>query len=213
MPGGKLIVIDGADGAGKRTQSLLLQKELLRRGFPTNYEEEPTGDGLGLQIKEDLKRRGEHLDPRTQQFLFTADRSQHFAKRIEPALKDGTNVIMDRSFPSSIAYAMALGVDAKGVDAITIANLRAFTMPNVILLLDVPVDEAALRRRIRGRPEDRHEADINLQQAVRNAYHELHKKFKNDGWYLIDASKTVEEIRKEIIRIIEKEIPEFAVEK
>jgi dTMP kinase len=210
MPQGKLIVIDGADGAGKQTQAKLLQKELLRRGFPTNYEEEPTSDGLGLQIKEDLKKRGEHLDPRTQQLLFTTDRSQHFAQSIEPALKGGTNVIMDRSFPSSIAYAIALGVDSSGVDAITLANTRAFPPPDVVLLLDISVEEAAERRRARGRPEDRHEADIAFQQKVRDAYHVLYAKFKNDGWYLVDAGRPVEAVQQEIIGIVEREIPELS---
>ena len=196
---GKVFVVDGADGAGKQTQSKLLVERLIREGYPAQYEEEPTSNGIGLQIKSDLAKRSEHLDPTTLQILFTADRSQHVHDTIAPGLASGTNFVLDRFWPSTISYADALGAPSEVVESLLQFNSNIFPRLDAVFLLSLPPEVAVKRMQARGRPIDRHESDMRFQIKVGNAYRRLYTRFRNSGqWHWIDANRPVEEISKEI---------------
>jgi dTMP kinase len=200
---GKLIVVGGGDGVGKQTQSKLLVEELLKRGEKVIYTEEPTQDGLGAQIKSDLNKSSNHLDARTLQFLFTADRSDHVARVIAPALREGIHVVADRYSESTIAYAMAFKLLRHEVEALLFANQTAFPKPDVVVILDLPLEAAARRVQSRGRTIDRHEKDPQLQLDVKAAYRALAERFRNSNWHLVDASGTIEEVHRQIMGIVD----------
>jgi dTMP kinase len=202
---GKLFVIEGGDGCGKQTQSRLLVDAIKKMGAEAIYTDEPSAGGLGDRIRADLASTGTHLSARTLQILFTGDRSQHVEEVIEPALEKGMHVVADRYWPSTVAYGSALGMKKEEVEALININFGMFPKPDMVFILDLAPDTAAKRVQARGRQIDRHEKDMKLQTALRQTYKELAKRF-GDGWHVIDASRTKEEIHREIMSFVEKSL-------
>ena len=105
MARGYLISFEGLDGAGKTTQVELLERWFRERSLSYIRTREPGGTPLGVEIRNLLFSRSDLvLTALAEAFLFQADRAQHFATVILPALAQGNHVITDRCFDSSIAY-------------------------------------------------------------------------------------------------------------
>jgi dTMP kinase len=167
---GRLITIEGLDGAGKTTlcqglAAALPEARLLR---------EPGGVELSERIRELVKDPALEVDPRAEALLYAAARAQLVATLVRPLLDAGTTVLLDRFVDSSLAYQGAgrgLGVDA--VRAINDFGTRGLT-PDLTLLLRI--DPAAGRARQEGRGEapDRLElAGGEFFAAIARAYDEL----------------------------------------
>ena len=89
--------------------------------------------------------------------LFAADRFDHLQREVEPLLAAGTDVVSDRYLMSSLAY------QAEEADREWVALLaRGVRPPDLTILLDIPVEVAAQRRLLAGRPEERYDADSYL---------------------------------------------------
>jgi len=139
-PPGRLVVFEGIDGAGKTTQASLLARKLSGAGLPVLFTAEPSESSAGLIIRS-LKARP---DPQTEARLFTEDRIHHVQEVIRPALNEGSIVICDRYVYSSVAYQGARGIDPRDI----LSWNRSFAVrPDVIVLLEVPVDLALSRIR------------------------------------------------------------------
>src|SRR3989344_6422130 len=118
---GTFIVIEGGDGAGKDTQIELLKKEFNGPEFV--YTREPGGTALGKVLREMLLHESYGALPLlTEVFLFLADRAQHAAEVVVPALKKGKTVISNRSWISMVAYQL------HGRDRL---DMRAFVEPAI----------------------------------------------------------------------------------
>lgn len=102
----KFVVLEGPDHTGSTTISKLLNQELNENGIPSIYTFEPgDNDGKYNQVIHDMcKTKKYDLDPLSNLFAFLLDRSEHTAKKIIPALKEGKVVISDRFWHSTIAY-------------------------------------------------------------------------------------------------------------
>ena len=98
------LTVEGVEGAGKSTFIGLLEAELAKRGIPFLRTREPGGCALGRQIRPLLLDAAQKVDARAELFLFLADRAQHVADTIRPALARGEWVICDRYADSTIAY-------------------------------------------------------------------------------------------------------------
>lgn len=104
MKRGKFIVIDGGEGAGKSTLLKYLQEEVIK-GKKVVYSREPGGTLIGEEIRRvTLSPELKNSTAKTQLLLFWAARAQHIEELIEPSLKKGINVIVDRFDSSSYAY-------------------------------------------------------------------------------------------------------------
>jgi dTMP kinase len=137
-PPGRLVVFEGIDGAGKTTQARLLARRLTDAGLAVLFTAEPSESPAGLIIRS-LKSRP---DPQTEARLFTEDRIHHVQEVIQPALNEGRIVICDRYVYSSVAYQGARGIDPREI----LSCNRPFAVrPDVIVLLEVPVDLALSR--------------------------------------------------------------------
>jgi dTMP kinase len=103
---GKLIVIEGADGSGKTTQVRLLAERLGRANITHVVTAEPTRapEPVGDLIRSALTGQVTIRDSRAMQLLYAADRLEHVASVIEPALKRGEIVVCDRYDLSTIVY-------------------------------------------------------------------------------------------------------------
>ena len=167
---GRLITIEGLDGAGKTTlcqglAAALPEARLLR---------EPGGVELSERIRELVKDPELEVDPRTEALLYAAARAQLVATLVRPLLASGTTVLLDRFVDSSLAYQGAgrsLGVDA--VRAINDFGTGGL-VPDLTLLLRIDPAVGRARQDDRGEAPDRLElADTSFFEAIARAYDEL----------------------------------------
>ena len=112
---GRFVVLEGGDGSGKSTQSRRLAAWLREQGVEVVETFEPGATDAGAAIRELLLHRPDPIDPVAEALLMAADRAQHVATVIRPALARGAWVMSDRFLPSSLVYqgvVRGLGVDA-----------------------------------------------------------------------------------------------------
>jgi dTMP kinase len=170
---GRLITIEGLDGAGKSTLATALQGGLARER-PVRLLREPGGVVLSERIRELVKDPALRCDPRAEALLYAAARAQLVDELLEPLLAEGTWVLLDRFVDSSLAYQGA----GRGLGIREIATLNAFATgglrPDRTLLLRL--DPAVGRARQQGRDEspDRLEREAEpFFSAIAAAYDEL----------------------------------------
>lgn len=203
MSRGLWITIEGADGVGKGTQVARVAEALRAQGREVLTTREPGGTEIGKQLREIvLHHRGE-IAPRAEALLFAADRAQHIATLVEPALEAGTTVVQDRYLDSSVAYQGASR--ALGADEVRDLSLWATenSLPDVTILLDLDPETAAERVAHDGRPFDRLEAEGQaFQQRVREAYLEA-AAANPERFVVIDASGTPDEVTTRILAAID----------
>ena len=143
--GGKLIVFDGPDGAGKSTQRRRLAERLEARGADVVSCRDPGGTQVGDRIRSVLLDHDlSEMAVNCETLLFMASRAQLVAEVIEPALADGKTVVCDRFVTSTCAYQGAAGFDPRRV-----IELARFAIgdrwPDVTILVDVDAQEGFAR--------------------------------------------------------------------
>jgi dTMP kinase len=174
MAAGRLITIEGIDGAGKTTLAAGLHGALRGRGIDVELLREPGGVAAAERIRELVKDPMLEISPRTEALLYAASRAQLVAERVAPALDAGRWVLLDRYVDSSLAYQGAgrgLGLEAvAAINAFATGGLRA---DRTLLLV---IDPAEGRARRGGRDEDpdrlEREADAFF-EAIADAYAQL----------------------------------------
>jgi dTMP kinase len=190
-----LIVFEGIDGCGKTTQVERLKQRLQKAGINAKHLREPGGTALGERQRDLL------LDPATQAcataelFGYLQARAQLCHEVISPALQNGTLIILDRFYHSTLAYqAYGLGLDLTAVRAAI--NLAIGTVtPDVVLWLAVDPAEAQ-RRRAAARGQDRIEArGLAYQEKVHHGYQAL---VASDGLIKIDATAPPDHIEQQV---------------
>lgn len=228
---GRYIALEGFDGSGKSTQAALLAA--ARNAVLTR---EPGGTPLGEALRSALL----HADdegapaPRAEALLFCADRAQHIATVVVPALESGRDVVTDRSYGSTLAYqGYGRGLPLEELrDLIDYASRRpagassalpAVVLPDVVVLLDVPLADSdrrvhrldrlggeqmsLLESDLESDSETDHDADepagdgpdrlegeeLAFALRVWRSYRELCEA-EGDRWVLVDASGSVDDV-------------------
>lgn len=156
---GKLITIEGVDGAGKTTLANSVAETLYQRSIDVCQFREPGGSELSERLREILSNPQLQICDRSETLLFMAARAQLVEQHISPALQAGKWVILDRFIDSSLVYqGIARGL---GLDKISFLNNFATggLEPDQTLLLTLPTDIAAARRQERDEQIDRLEAE------------------------------------------------------
>lgn len=203
------ITFEGMEGCGKSTQVDRLGKSLTSRGVRAVLTFEPGGTAAGEKMRSILLDRGNHdLVPMAELCLYEADRAQHVARVVRPALDRGDWVICDRFFDATVVYQ---GL-ARGQDLTLIRNLnRTVTgglQPDLTFLLDCPVEEGLRRafQRNRSRPDpgqDRFEREaVAFHNAVREGYLEIARQ-EPGRFVVIDASQEPDGVESAIFQSIE----------
>jgi dTMP kinase len=170
---GRLITIEGIDGAGKSTLAEGLHAALARER-PVQLLREPGGVALSERIRALVTDPGLRCDPRAEALLYAAARAQLVDERIVALLEHGTWVLLDRFVDSSLAYQGA----GRGLGMEQIATLNAFATAGLVadrtLLLRVDPGVARLRQRGRSERADRLEREEDgFFAAIAGAYDEL----------------------------------------
>jgi dTMP kinase len=174
VPRGRLITIEGLDGAGKSTLGRALVEHIERRGFRAALLREPGGVALAERIRELVKDPGAAPSARAEALLYAAARAQLTETRLEPLLAEGTWVVLDRFVDSSLAY-QGGGRDL-GVEQVRNLNLFATggLAPDRTLYLRVSPGTRSARQGKRAQHPDRLELeDGDFFDRVAAAYDEL----------------------------------------
>jgi dTMP kinase len=191
---GTLIVIDGADAAGKATQTRLLEKMLRELGVPVvtfdfpQYEDNVFGQTLRKALA------GEYGDfrnvsPYLASWLWTLDRVVTVPK-LRTAYREGV-VLCNRYVPSNIAYQAAKLPDEEQDAFIEFLedaeyNVLGIPRPTCVIYLSVPEDVSQKLMQKRGGNLDQHEADVEYQRRVNAVYHKL--AVKDPWWHIIECA-------------------------
>jgi dTMP kinase len=194
------IALEGIDGAGTTTQTARLVEHLSRLGRQARPTREPSHGPIGRLLREIL--RGAHrpegnqaMNGSSMALLFAADRRDHLEREIEPLLSSGCDVVTDRYLLSSLAY------QTEETDRTWVSSLaRGVREPDLTLLLEVPVEVAAQRRRGAGRIQERYEDDDLLRRVAEN-YHRLAREHRNV--VVLDGTGDVDEVARAVAGEVE----------
>jgi dTMP kinase len=177
---GFFISIEGVDGSGKSTLINKLEQALTEISRNVLITKEPGGSMLGEMLRNILQKSPEKLDGKAEFLLFAADRAQHFARVIIPALQKGTFIISDRGADSSLAY-QGYGHNVN-LSIIKLINswIMQNTVPSITFYLRVDV-ETATQRLLANREEltTFEKEKIDFWKRVINGYEEIFAKRPN----------------------------------
>jgi dTMP kinase len=199
---GRLVVLEGCDGSGKSTQAGRLVRRLEGCGLTVAATFEPGATELGRALRDVLLGTELRVDPRAEALLMAADRAQHVAEVVAPALARGSWVVSDRFVGSSLAYQGG----ARGLGADAVAALSQFATdgigPDLVVYLAAPVDVLRARRQERA---DRIEAEgDDFLVAVARAYDAL---AAEHGWSVVDASPDADAVEDAVWAAVERLVP------
>ena len=185
-----IIVIEGFDQAGKRTQSELLAKSLRTRKLKCKIFSFPDyTTPLGKEIKHYLSEKRK-FPPQVIHCLLAANRWEKL-KEIQEALSKNYILIMNRYYQSNLVYGKVNGQDLKWL-----LNLDSgLPKENLVILLDVKSKDSFSRKKTR---RDKFEKDKEFAQKIIHTYRILAKKF---GWKIVNASQTQEQVHNAVKEI------------
>ena len=203
---GLLLAFEGGEGAGKTTQARLLCIWLRDQGYDVVATHEPGATKVGMRLRAmllDTANTG--LSPRAEALMYAADRAEHVASVIAPALDRGAIVITDRYVDSSLAYQ---GTGRK-LSLSEIARINWWgtggLAPDRTILLDLPPSAGLGRRtvsadRLEAEPEDFHE-------RVRAGFRQL-AQAEPARYLVLDATRPPEEISRQIQEHVRDLLPD-----
>ena len=201
------ITLEGPDGSGKSTQAPRLAERLRRQGRDVLLTREPGGTAIGDQIRRVLMSLDNtSMNPRTEILLFSASRAQIVHEVIRPHLDQGGIVVCDRFYDSTLAYqGYGHRLDLDALKAIT-KFATGGLVPDVTILLDMPVERGLARRQKAGDWNRLDAYDVAFHERVREGYFEL-VKGEPDRWLIIDADGEREAVEEDVWRAVEPRLP------
>jgi dTMP kinase len=191
--------LEGGEASGKSTQARALAASL---GAVLTHE--PGGTEIGRRIRAVVLAADlGDFEPRAEALLMAADRAQHVAEVVEPALARGADVVTDRFTGSSLAY-QGFG---RGLDLEEIRGLSTWAAgglePDLVVLLDVPPEVATGRRASAG---DRMEAaDATFHARVAEGYRAL-AAAETDRWVVVDGTGSVDEVKGRVGKLVSERL-------
>ena len=194
------IAFEGAEGCGKSTQARLLAEAL-----GAVHTRETGGTAIGRRLRDILHDTDvTDLDDHAETLIVAADRAQHLAEVVRPALAAGRHVVSDRSIYSTLAYqGYGRGLPVDEVRAINEWAVRD-TWPDLVVLLTVPDDVTA--ERMRKRQLDRFErAGDDFHARLVNGFAQM-AAADPERWIVVDASGPLESVSRNVLRAVRERI-------
>lgn len=202
MKKGFIITLEGGDACGKTTQRALFEDYLKEKGIDYISLREPGSSPVGEEIRNILLHKDYNLNPLTETLLFNASRCELCEKIIKPALSQGKLVLLDRFYHSTLVYqGYSVGFDTDKLMSVINFAIDGIK-PDMTIYFHLPA-EISYERKVKENNQDRFESrDFDYYKKIENGYLTLAKKDKN--MIVIDATKTIEEIHKEVVDLFEK---------
>ncbi len=208
---GLLISFEGGEGSGKTTQARLLHEHLVGRGGEAVLTREPGGTPFGERLRKVLlDPSSAGMDPLAELLLYLAARREHLARVIEPALRSGAAVIVDRFADATMAY-QGYG---RGLDRRLVARLNRMVCgplePDLTFLILLADEDEGLRRArarqgrtaagaLEGRFEDESRA---FHRRVGEGYRRIARRHPGRV-KIIDGGDAVEAVHRRIVALLE----------
>lgn len=188
-----IIVLEGFDQAGKKTQAHLLAKALIARKLKCKLFNFPVySTPIGKQIKYYLSGKRK-FPPQVIHSLLAANRWEKL-NEIETALSKNYILLMNRYYQSNLVYGLANGLDLKWL-----LNLDAgLPKEDLVIVLDVNPKDSFTRKKMR---RDKFEKDKEFAYKIIRNYRILAKKY---GWKIINAAENREQVHKSIMKVVSK---------
>lgn len=185
------VTFEGIEGSGKSTQVRLVAERLGPRALQTR---EPGGTAIGRAVRGILLDPANvELSPMAELLLYFADRAQHVAEVVRPALAEGRIVLCDRHVESALAY-QGYG---RGLPLVAIRELGVLATgglrPDAIVLVDVPLELGRERARRRGASDRLEGEELAFHERVRAGYDAL-AAAEPERWLRVDGRGSVEEV-------------------
>lgn len=202
---GRLITLEGGEGAGKSTQVRFVCDWLRGQGRDVHVTREPGGTPQAEAIRQlVLADWAEGITPQSEVLLMYAARSAHLRHLIDPRLAAGEDVVCDRFADSSYAYQGAKGISDQHLLALESLVLEG-CRPDLTLLLDLPPDVGLARARARGEI-NRFEAEtLDYMATVRERFLQRARS-EPDRIAVIDASVPLEQVQVQIADCLERRL-------
>jgi len=209
---GRFIVFEGPDGSGKTTQAELLFERLKAEGIFCILTEEPGATREGRIIRNILLNPELSIGPKTELFLFLADRADHVQKIIVPALAEGKTVVCSRYFYSTLVY-QGIARDVAPFSFLLDLNLYATggLVPDLVFYIDIEPERGLSKaknissQRHNFPDGDRIESEgLEFQTSVRNGYLEIARHFKDYFIVITAGRKSRETLSEEIYSHIKR---------
>ena len=203
MPSGKFITFEGGEGAGKSTQIKRLAAAIEKTGLTVTVTREPGGSRGAETIRAMLLDPDAEWDPPTEALLHFAARADHYTTKIAPALKEGAWVLCDRFADSTRAYqGYGLGLDMGAIETLYEIALDDF-VPDLTIILDIPVETGVERMIERGADPDRYEKmDTAFHERLRQGFLQIAKQ-DPDRCAVIDANNDIDTVTGRIFDCVE----------
>src|SRR5215211_3446952 len=213
MRSGRLIVLEGSEGAGKTTQLRLLAEKLSASGVDVLPLREPGGTALGDAIRRLLLDPAQHITPRAEALLFMASRAQLVKDKIDPAVARGVVVLMDRFFLSTYAYQ----IDGRELPEAEIRQSNALAtggrIPDLTIVLSITAGEGMDRAVARGEQDRIEQLGDDFHHRVENAF----SRFASSDWQrehpecgpivTVDGRGNPANVHDRILAVIQERIP------
>ena len=205
---GVFVALEGGEGAGKSTQLALLETWLRARGCEVVVTREPGATAAGASIRALLLDPRSTLSARAEALLYAADRAQHVAEVVRPALERGAVVLTDRYVDSSLAYQGA----GRELSTDEVARLSRWATeglrPDLVVLLDV--DPAVGLRRAGDAPDRIERESLEFHRRVREGFLDLAGQ-DPDRYLVVPAEQTLEQVHEAVRRSLAARLPAPAV--
>jgi len=192
---GLYVAFEGIDGSGKSYYLRLVSEDLRRDGLEVVVVKEPW-----LKAIKDFLYKHE-IDPDAEVYVFAADRIILQKEVILPALEEGKIVLSERSVYASLAYQGSMGVSQDFIWAIN----RSIKIPDKVVLLDLPAEEAL--ERIKDREVLTKYQNVEFLEKVRRKFLEIAEREK-ERFIVVDATRSPEEVHGEIYRRLREVLEE-----
>jgi dTMP kinase len=180
-----LIAFEGGEGSGKSTQAGILAERL---GAVLTHE--PGATRVGARLRELLLDPNTDIDPRAEALLLAADRAQHVAEVIGPALARRRDVVTDRYLYSSLAYqAFGRGLELPSVRALS--DFAGAPEPDLVVLITVSPEVRA--QRLKATPDRIEASGDDFHQRVDVGFRAL-AAADPPRWAVIDGDGSVDEV-------------------
>lgn len=198
------ITFEGIEGSGKSSLIAQLKKYFKSSKLEAFFSKEPGGTDLGKEIRKTLLNPKYSFDPTSELLLLLADRAEHVQKIIRPNLQKNKLIFCDRYLDSTLAYqGSGRNLDKKIIKEMF--KVLDFPIPDLTILLDVPVQIGLSRARKRNKLDRFEKEDLNFHENVRRSYLDL---AKNDSARIVlfDSSISEEELFKKAVNLIKSRI-------